>query len=125
MFHSTMVGLKLPAAPDHLQTVHAVVFSGEVVVDQFIMATSTRNAAEQRMEGSTGQKPRQKRSRGKCRGCGREDVELVSSQWADGAQQKICDSCRKDIANHPELEPVAVLLSRRQPHARLATREKL
>ena len=77
------------------------------------------------MESPTVQKPRQNRSQGKCWGCGREGVELVSSQWADGAQQKICDSCRKAIANHPELDSVAVLVSRRQPHARLATRDKL
>ena len=77
------------------------------------------------MESPTGQKPRQRRSRGKCWGCGREDVELVCSQWADGTQQKICDSCRKAIANHPELDPVAVLVSRRRPLARLATRDKL
>jgi hypothetical protein len=71
------------------------------------------------------EKQRQKRARGKCWGCGREDAELVSSLWADGAQQRICDACRKAIANHPELNPAAVLASRRQPGARLVTRNKL
>jgi hypothetical protein len=52
-------------------------------------------------------------------------VELVSSVRADGAQQRICDTCRKAIANHPEIDPVAVLASRRQPGGRLVTRDKL
>lgn len=44
---------------------------------------------------------------------------------ADGAQRRICDTCRKAIANHRELDPVAVLVSRRQPSRRLAARDKL
>jgi hypothetical protein len=52
-------------------------------------------------------------------------VELVSSVWAEGAQQRICDACRKAVANHRELDPVAVLVSRRQPTAHLVTRDKL
>jgi len=68
---------------------------------------------------------RQNRSRGKCWGCGREGVELLSSVRAEGAQQRICDACRKAIANHRELDPVALLVSRRQPGAHLVTRGKL
>ncbi len=71
------------------------------------------------------EKQRQHRGRGKCWGCGREGVEMVSSLWADGAQQRICDACRKAVANHRELDPVVVLLSRRQRGPRLVTRDKL
>jgi hypothetical protein len=77
------------------------------------------------MVNENAEKQRQNRSRGKCWGCGREGVELVSSVWADGAQQRICDTCRKAIANHRELDPVAVLVSRRQPSGHLVTRDKL
>ena len=77
------------------------------------------------MDNENVAKQRQNRARGKCWGCGAEGVELVSSLWADGAQQRICDACRKAIANHPELDPDAVLASRRQPGGRLATRDKL
>jgi hypothetical protein len=52
-------------------------------------------------------------------------VELVSSLWAEEAPQRICDACRKAVANHRELDPVAVLVSRRQPGAHLVTRDKL
>ena len=77
------------------------------------------------MEIENAEKQRQNRSRGKCWGCGREGVELVSSVSADGAKQRICDACRKAVANHRELDPVAVLVSRRQPQAYLVTRDKL
>ena len=77
------------------------------------------------MVNENAEKQRQNRGRGKCWGCGREGVELVSSVWADGAQQRICDTCRKAIANHRELDPAAVLLSRRQRGPRLVTRDKL
>ncbi len=77
------------------------------------------------MDKGRTEKPRQNRARGKCWGCGREDVPLVASLWADGAQQRMCDACRKAVANYPELDPVAVLMSRRQPGARLVTRDKL
>ncbi len=77
------------------------------------------------MEIEDTEKQRQHRGRGKCWGCSREGVELVSSLWADGAQQRICDACRKAVANHRELDPVVVLVLRRQPGGRLATRDKL
>ncbi len=77
------------------------------------------------MVNENAEKQRQKRGRGKCWGCGHEGVELVSSLWADGAQQRICDACRKAVANHRELDPLAVIVSRRQPGAHLVTRDKL
>ena len=77
------------------------------------------------MDNENVARQRQNRSRGKCWGCGREGVELVSSVRADGAQRRICDTCRKAIANHRELDPVAVLVSRRQQGAHLVTRDKL
>lgn len=70
-------------------------------------------------------KKKQNRSKGKCWGCDREDVELVSSIWIEGTQQRICDACRKAVTNHSELDPVAVLTSRRQPRSHLITRNKL
>jgi hypothetical protein len=86
---------------------------------------STRKSRRNMDTRNTEKQKRQNRARGKCWGCGTEGVELVSSRWAEGAQQKICDACRKAIANHPELDPAAVLASRRQPGARLVTRDKL
>jgi len=76
------------------------------------------------MDNENTEKERQNRGRGKCWACGREG-EFVSSVWAEGAQQRICDACRKAVANHRELDPVAVLASRRQPRAHLVTRDKL
>jgi hypothetical protein len=77
------------------------------------------------MENEKAAGRRQNRSRGTCWGCRRKDVELVSSVRGDGAQQKICDACRKAVHNHPELDPADVLHSRRQPGFSLRTRNKL
>lgn len=77
------------------------------------------------MDNTSRKKQRQNRSKGKCWGCHAENVELVSSVWTDGGQQRICDACRKAVANHRDLDWVAVLASRRQPRSRLITRDKL
>lgn len=70
-------------------------------------------------------KKRQNRTKGKCWGCDREDVELVSSVFAEGIHRRICDACRKDISNHPEIDPVAVLTSRRELGGQSVSRDKL
>jgi hypothetical protein len=70
-------------------------------------------------------KPRQNRGTGKCWGCGREGVELVSSVPVEGAKRRICDACRKATVSQPGVDPVAVLALRRQPKARRVTKAKL
>jgi hypothetical protein len=41
------------------------------------------------MDNESVTRQRQHRSRGKCWGCGREGVELLSSVWADGAAKNL------------------------------------